>query len=91
MRRDAGKPAQDLAALADLLLSEESPEFHRLRNRLKAITNDPARREEQLPYLLNLASAVAAHYPHLDAARVLQLTTADVENGLVDGGVIQAH
>jgi len=84
MRADTGKPPHDLAALASLLLSEESAELHRLRDRLEALMNDPARGDEQLPYIRNLAAAVAAHYPPLDADWVLMLTTADVQNGLVD-------
>jgi hypothetical protein len=85
MRRDPGKPPQDLAALASLLLSEESPELLRLRDRLEALMNDPARGEEQLSYIRNLAAAVAARYPPLDADWVLMLTTADVQNRSVDG------
>jgi hypothetical protein len=91
MRRDAGEPTHDLATIASLLLREESPELHRLRDRLEALMNDPARGDEQLPYLLNLAAAVAAHYPPLDAHWVLMLTAADVQNGLEDVRVTQAH
>jgi hypothetical protein len=66
--------------------SQETPELHRLRDRLEAILNEqPAPSDEQLPYLLNLAAAVAADHPPLDANRVLLLTTADVRNGLEDG------
>jgi hypothetical protein len=66
--------------------SEEAPELHRLRDRLEAILHEqPAPSDEQLPYLLNLAAAVAARYPQLDANRVLMLATADVRNGLEDG------
>ena len=66
--------------------SESSPELHRLRDRLEAILNEqPAPSEEQLPYLLNLAAAVAAHHPPLDANRVLKVTTAEVRDGLEDG------
>jgi hypothetical protein len=91
MRRDAGKPQHDLAALASLLLSEESPELRRLRDRIEALMIDPAPGDAQLPYIRNLAAAVAAHHPPLDADWVLMLTTADVQNGLVDDDVTQAH
>jgi hypothetical protein len=66
--------------------SEEAPELHRLRDRLDAILRSGrAPCDEHLPYLMNLAAAVAAQYPPLDANRVLKLTTADVRNGLEDG------
>jgi hypothetical protein len=63
--------------------SEEAPELHRLRDRLEVILQEqPAPSDEQLPYLLNLAAAVAEHLPPLDANGVLTLATADVRNGL---------
>ena len=91
MRRDARRGPHDLAALASLLLNDESPEFHRLRCRLEALMNDPARTEEQLPYIRNLAAAVAAHHPPLDVDRVLMLTRADIQNAREDGDLTQAH
>jgi hypothetical protein len=71
--------------------SKEPPELHRLRERLDAILRSgrapsdeylPSISDEHLPYLMNLAAAVAAHYPPLDANRVLKLAIADVQNRL---------
>ena len=71
--------------------SEEPPELHRLRDRLDAILRGgrarsdedlPSISDEHWPYLMNLAAAVAAHYPPLDANRVLKLAIADVQNRL---------
>lgn len=61
--------------------SESPPELHRLRDRLDAILRSGrALSDEHLPYLMNLAAAVAAQYPPLDANRVLKLATAEVQD-----------
>lgn len=58
-------------------------ELQLLRNRLESILVDhPVPTDEELPYLMNLAAAVAKDHPGLDAAQVLEVVTEDTRNWL---------